>query len=188
VAASGDLKLRYVVITGHSGYGIHAVESTQVGIARSTISNNIHGVVARGGSSVIVRNTSINGNDDNGIVLLNNSTGTVNKSIISGNSNGIAATAGTVLIENNTIISDNADHGIEANFHSSVQVSDSAIINNGAMGIKLEYDSGLLTFDNVAISGNGDVDVFCSDTESSFQDSSPTGAEVECTDFNQFIP
>jgi len=186
VAASGDLKLRYVVITGNTGFGILVAESSQVGIARSTISNNLHGVVAGKGSSVIVRNTSIDGNEDVGIALEDNSTVAIYKSIISGNSSGIAAFTGTVHIEGTTISGN--DHGIDASFHSTVRVNDSAIINNAEMGINLEFDSGLHTSDNVAISGNGDVDVFCSDTESSFHGGSDTGAEVECTDFNQLEP
>jgi len=188
VVAAGYLKLRNVVITGNSGTGVIAGLSAYVGVLKSTVSNNDQGgVLAQDGSSVFVRNTSINGHEGDGI-RLSQATGTVGKSIISGNFNGIEALTGTVVIEQNTTISGNANHGIDADFHTSVQISDSAITNNGVMGIKLELDSGLVTFDNVSISGNGDLDVFCGDTESSFQNLGFIDADVECTDFDQFAP
>lgn len=190
VVAAGYLKLRNVVITGNSGTGVIAGLSAYVGVLKSTVSNNDQGgVLARDGSNVFIRNTSITDhNEMDGIDLSSGATGTVGKSIISGNFNGIEAIIGTVIIEDNTTISGNANHGIDANFHSSVQISDAAITNNGVMGIKLELDSGLITFDNVSISGNGDLDVFCSDTESSFQNLGFIDADVECTDFDQFAP
>ena len=190
VVGAGYLKLRNVVITGNSGTGVFASLSAYVGVLKSTVSNNdIGGVVATDGASVFVRNTSVIGNDGDGIRLFQGANGTVGKSIINDNSdNGINAFTGTVVIQQNTTISGNANHGIDANFHSTVEIGDSAITNNGVIGIKLEFDSGLITFNNVTITGNGEADVHCTDTESSFLSFSPAAVEVECTDFNQFAP
>jgi len=177
-------------ISGNANHGIDADFHSSVQISDSAVSNNDQGgVLGRNGSSVIVDNTYITDhNEMDGITILSNATARLERATISGNFNGIGALIGTVVIGDDTTISGNANHGIDADFHSSVQISDSAITNNGVMGIKLELDSGLITFDNVTISGNGDFDVFCGDTESSFQTLSFIDADVECTDFNQFAP
>ena len=191
VAVGGNLKLIRSAITGNSGLGVLATDSAYVGMSRSIIENNGSGVVARQGSSVFVRKTTISGNDDYGIILKSNSTGTVvTNSTISGNDIGIGVFENSsvyvddsdivnnyntgietdngvsVDVDNNSTIGSNAGGGIDADLHSSVVIGDSSITNNGNYGIKLQSDSGVRIEHNAIISGNGVAGEFCNNVES----------------------
>jgi hypothetical protein len=190
-AVGGNLKLIKVAITGNPDLGGLAADSAYVGISKSTIENNGNGVLARQGSSVFIRESSISGNEDYGIILKSNSTGTVvSNSTISGNHIGIGVFENSsvyvddsdivnnyntgietdngvsVDVDNNSTIGSNAEGGINANLHSSVVIGDSSITNNGNYGIKLQSDSGVRIEHNAIISGNGVAGEFCNNVES----------------------
>ncbi|MDH3546471.1 MAG: right-handed parallel beta-helix repeat-containing protein [Gammaproteobacteria bacterium] len=204
---SSSARVNHVNLIQNDGVGLEVVGGAFVFLTDSTVSgndsgivvswsvlhvdNNSHimnnldtGILALDGSHVTIANSEVSVHPGTGISVWNGSSALLNNATVSANANGIEMRAGSIRIGEGTAINGNLNHGIDANLHSSVQIENASIYNNNGSGIRLEFDSGLLAFDNVDIHSNSGDNIVCGDLESSAIFLGAAPSDVVCTDYN----
>ena len=176
-----NLTLRNIAITGE-GNGVSASVGRTRLINVDISNNDAEGIIISGGGAVFLNNSRV---FDNGLEGIAVETGilAVNNSDIVGNEVGIDATMGRITLEQAYIV-ENRSAGVIGSLHTSILANGPVTIErNGEHGVRLMFDSGLLTKGEVSINDNHRFDVICKDRESSarFEDQYP--GRVWCSDF-----
>ena len=176
-----NVAIRNITITG-DGVGV-AASVGRTRLINVDISNNDEeGIVISGGGAVFLNDSQVSNNGLEGIAV---ETGflAVNNSDIVGNEVGIDATMGRITLEEAYIV-DNRGAGVIGSLHTSIVANGPVTIErNGKHGVKLMFDSGLLTSGEVSINDNHGADVACRDRESSARFEGWHPGRVWCSDF-----
>lgn len=188
VFQASDVWLYDLTVTGPYG-GVTVAGSNSLRLTGvSLVGNDENGLSVRSRGLAWLRfGTTISENGGSGIYVEDGSVRIDDASITNNQGNGIETMIGNVIASRSALIGGNMGHGIDGNFHSSVLLRGWANVSgNGASGVRLDHDSGLLTFDGASIWGNtGGLDVACGDTESSAEFFGAIPDNVECTGFDQ---
>jgi hypothetical protein len=176
-----SITIRNIRITGQ-GFGFAASVGRTRLINVDISDNDEEGILISGGGTVFLSDSQVTGNALEGVSV---ETGflVVDNSVIAGNEIGIDASMASITIEESSVV-ENRGAGIRGTLHTGIVANGPVWIErNGKHGVKLMYDSGLVTSGDVSINDNGWADVACRDRESSakFLDMYP--GRVWCSDF-----
>lgn len=192
VRGGGDLALVSCKLT-QAGVGLRLARAGSARVATGTeISDNVaEGILADLNSTVIVSGGSkILRNGSSGIQLYNGSQADINASEVSGNRNGVIATTSGLNVTAGSVIRNNLENGVFGYLGSAIVLNGSEVAYNGT-GVACRFGctmqiSGANLHDNTThaavvmlgskaiftdpmthATGNGWVDLWCGDPESS---------------------
>jgi hypothetical protein len=174
-------------VIDNGGHGIEVQSGSQANISNSEIANNGMGVLIGASGASIVGNL-IHNNREHGVLAQAGAVVSVDQNEIRENSrDGVVGYLGATVVMHGNEITDNGETGVSCRSNCTLQISGERITGNGYHGLAVQLRSTLIVEGPVTdATGNGWVDLWCGDTESSADGLAEyfIGSTEGCTDFN----
>lgn len=176
-------------IVDNAGDGIEVQSGSHASINNSEIAHNQSGIVVSGSSGATIGGGNfIHHNRLDGVLAQAGAMVGIDQNVIANNSrDGVLGYLGATVVMHGNEITDNGATGVSCRSNCTLQIGGLRVTRNAFHGVAIQLDSTLiLEAPTTDATGNGWVDLWCGDTESSADGLAEyfLGSTEGCTDFN----